>query len=293
MFKKTLLAFSVVAMLGMVACGDEDGAPTGTGTGDTTGDTAGDTDNTGDTGDGPADDIGEGDTGGEGGEATYTDTIFGMSVVHPEGWTVMNDSVEGLTSTVVVTGEVKENAVITFNRVAKPAADEADPWPQADIIGAMFEDGKEADYSLAKMEMIEIEYKVISADAGVQADDGGISFKITKDFETGIPDAGWASFHAIMTSGFDPDKLDADGFVTDTLGLDEFFISYESDMFAKDTKLSSEEGQAFLATANGFAIGMESETWDADQNLEIEIKSIKFFGNAGFKDDMKIVNIDD
>ena len=171
-FKKAAIAVSVLASVSLfVACGSDPVDP------------------------------GDGDDGGGGTPTPGTpDTIFAMTVVHPQGWSKVLDEVTPAISSVSydsATAVAGEAAHITLVRGAQPTVGQ-DPWPQADILGAMF--AKEGTGSLAKLDSIEITYKVIAASDGVKASDGGISFKITQDYVVGIETADWATFHAVLTN---------------------------------------------------------------------------------------------
>jgi hypothetical protein len=209
---------------------------------------------------------------------TFDESFYGMPIVHPDGWSPMVDDIDPAVSSATVAGGEDEPAEITLVRGTKPTDDEVDPWPEASLLGAMFTE--EGDNSLKALKEVIVTYTVIEENIGTA--DAGLSFAISTDYSIGIESAGYAKFHAVLTKGIE--NLGDE--VSDTIGIADISISYESDDISEGTNLESDIGQTYLATANGFAFGIESEKWDADQSIKFSVKSVEFLGDDGLKTDM-------
>lgn len=212
-------------------------------------------------------------------DVVYPDTIKALSIVHPNGWSKLLDAISPAVSSIDVAGAAGEDATIKLIRGIQPTAG-ADPWPEATILGAMFEDKKETEYSLKKLQKVVFTYTVTSFPEGAD----GVSLAIGSAYSTSIEDAGWAKFHAVLTTG----SKAVGTKVSDTLSLTDFIISYSSDKYKEGTTLASAEAAEYLAKTNSFGISVESEKWTAEQSLELKVHEVQFIGESGLLTDMKI-----
>ncbi len=214
-------------------------------------------------------------------DVVYADEFHAMPIVHPSGWSKGVDATDPAVSSVTVTGEAGASAAISLVRGARAeGATDSDIWTEATLLGTMFEN--EGENSLAKFKMMVVGYKVTATN--LDPAEAYLSFGISKDYSASIEDAGYAKFHAQSAKGIS--DVAGTETVYDTLMIEDFVISYGSTLYPEGTKLSDEIAASYLAGCNGFAFSIESETWDAEQNISLNVTEVKFLGDAGLRTDM-------
>lgn len=169
---------------------------------------------------------------------------------------------------------------VELMRESKPDPSE---WPYAYLVGNI-----DARGSMRNLEKVIITYAVRSFSNPEGYDDDGIkvgaglSLGIISEFDNGISEAGWAKFHAVLTNGI----KNLQEIVTDTLYLENFQISWESDYYPEGTTLADYEAGEYLETCNSVVFDIASDLWEREQSIDFVVYDIELIGEVGLVNDL-------